>query len=113
MDPAYIGGFKPPLRRARRPAVRDRRYRKRRRHRLFLRHSEIAIRNPHSLTPAYRDDAHGIGLYHGNCLAILDAIAAKHPDGCFDCVFADPPYFLSNGGITCHAGRMVKVDKDT
>ena len=26
-------------------------------------------------------------------------------------IFADPPYFLSNGGITCHAGRMVKVDK--
>ena len=26
-------------------------------------------------------------------------------------VFADPPYFLSNGGITCHAGRMVAVDK--
>ncbi len=25
--------------------------------------------------------------------------------------FADPPYFLSNGGITCHAGKMVKVDK--
>jgi site-specific DNA-methyltransferase (adenine-specific) len=26
-------------------------------------------------------------------------------------IFADPPYFLSNGGITCHAGAMVKVDK--
>ena len=26
-------------------------------------------------------------------------------------IFADPPYFLSNGGVTCHAGRMVKVDK--
>ena len=24
-------------------------------------------------------------------------------------IFADPPYFLSNGGITCHAGRMVSV----
>ena len=60
----------------------------------------------------YRDDAHGIWLYHGNCLSILDAIYAKHgDDGCFDMVFADPPYFLSNGGITCNAGRMVKVDK--
>ena len=29
----------------------------------------------------------------------------------FDMIFADPPYFLSNGGITCRAGRMVKVDK--
>ncbi len=26
-------------------------------------------------------------------------------------IFADPPYFLSNGGITCQSGRMVKVDK--
>jgi site-specific DNA-methyltransferase (adenine-specific) len=59
----------------------------------------------------YRDDAHGVWLYQGNCLTILDAIAAKHPAGCFDMIFADPPYFLSNGGITCHAGKMVKVDK--
>jgi site-specific DNA-methyltransferase (adenine-specific) len=50
-------------------------------------------------------------LYHGNCLELLDAMAAKYPAGRFDAIFADPPYFLSNGGITCHAGRMVKVDK--
>ncbi|HEV2329880.1 MAG TPA: site-specific DNA-methyltransferase [Verrucomicrobiae bacterium] len=41
----------------------------------------------------------------------MDAIAAKYPHGRFDAIFADPPYFLSNGGITCHAGRMVEVDK--
>ncbi|MBN2101290.1 MAG: site-specific DNA-methyltransferase [Candidatus Aenigmarchaeota archaeon] len=28
-----------------------------------------------------------------------------------DMIFADPPYFLSNGGITCKAGKMVRVDK--
>ncbi len=28
-----------------------------------------------------------------------------------DMIFADPPYFLSNGGITCMSGRMVSVDK--
>ena len=44
-------------------------------------------------------------LYHGNCLELLDAIAAKYPEGRFDAIFADPPYFLSNGGITCHAGQ--------
>ncbi len=60
---------------------------------------------------AYHDDARGLWLYHGNCLELLDAIAAKYPEGRFDCIFADPPYFLSNGGITCHAGKMVKVDK--
>src|ERR1035437_6266697 len=35
-------------------------------------------------------------LYHGNCLELLDAIAAKYPEGRFDMIFADPPYFLSN-----------------
>jgi site-specific DNA-methyltransferase (adenine-specific) len=60
---------------------------------------------------AYVDRINGAFLYRGNCLSIMDAISLKHPDGCFDMVFADPPYFLSNGGITCHAGKMVKVDK--
>jgi site-specific DNA-methyltransferase (adenine-specific) len=59
----------------------------------------------------FNDPNHGIWLYQGNCLQLLDAIAAKYPEGRFDMIFADPPYFLSNGGITCHAGKMVKVDK--
>lgn len=53
----------------------------------------------------------GAYLYQANCLEIMDMIIAKHPQGCFDMIFADPPYFLSNGGITCQAGKMVKVDK--
>lgn len=28
-----------------------------------------------------------------------------------DLVFADPPYNLSNDGVTCHAGKMVSVNK--
>jgi site-specific DNA-methyltransferase (adenine-specific) len=52
-----------------------------------------------------------ICLYHADCFQLLDSIAAKYPQGRFDAIFADPPYFLSNGGITCHAGRMVKVHK--
>jgi len=28
-----------------------------------------------------------------------------------DMVFADPPYFLSNDGITCQGGKMVSVDQ--
>ena len=58
-----------------------------------------------------RDDKRGIWLYHGNCLELLDVIAAKYPEGRFDMIFADPPYFLSNGGISCHAGKMVSVHK--
>ncbi|CAN5717780.1 hypothetical protein BH18ACI4_BH18ACI4_06300 [soil metagenome] len=63
------------------------------------------------LTSIYRDDTHGLFLYEGDSLEVLDKIAEIHADGCFDMIFADPPYFLSNGGITCHAGKMVKVDK--
>jgi site-specific DNA-methyltransferase (adenine-specific) len=63
-------------------------------------------------TLTFADPARQLWLYNGNCLEILDAIYAKHGDvGRFDMVFADPPYFLSNGGISCHAGKMVKVDK--
>lgn len=57
------------------------------------------------------DKEHGIYLYQANCLELMDAIAQRHPEGCFDMIFADPPYFLSNGGITCQNGKMVKVDK--
>ncbi len=46
-------------------------------------------------------------LYHGDSLKILEQI----PENSIDMIFADPPYMLSNGGFTCHAGKMVKVDK--
>jgi len=46
-------------------------------------------------------------LYQGDCLEVL----ASLPERSVDMIFADPPYNLSNGGITCHAGRMVSVDK--
>lgn len=59
----------------------------------------------------FRNDEFGVWLYHANCIEFMDMLIAKYPEGKFDMVFADPPYFLSNGGITCHAGKMVKVDK--
>lgn len=46
-------------------------------------------------------------LYNGNCLNIL----AQLPENSVDMVFADPPYLLSNGGFTVHAGKMVSVNK--
>ena len=46
-------------------------------------------------------------LYHGDCLSILNQL----PDNSVDMIFADPPYNLSNGGFSVHAGRMVSVDK--
>ena len=53
----------------------------------------------------------GVFLYQANCLELMDKLIEKYPQGRFDMIFADPPYFLSNGGISCHAGKMVKVDK--
>jgi site-specific DNA-methyltransferase (adenine-specific) len=46
-------------------------------------------------------------LYEGDSLQLLD----RMPAGSFDLVFADPPYFLSNGGFTCKAGRRAPVEK--
>ncbi len=60
---------------------------------------------------ALEDAREGIFLCEGDCLAVLDAVNARHPDGVFDAIFADPPYFLSNGGVTCKSGRMVRVNK--
>jgi len=63
---------------------------------------------PNSLpTPAFDDPKHHLRIYHGDCLELL----ALFPESSVDLVFADPPYFLSNGGITCHAGKMVSVNK--
>jgi site-specific DNA-methyltransferase (adenine-specific) len=44
-------------------------------------------------------------------LLFLDELAAQFPEGGVDMIFADPPYFLSNGGMTCRSGRRVVVDK--
>lgn len=60
---------------------------------------------------AFGNDEFGVWLYHANCIEFMDIVIGKYPDGKFDMIFADPPYFLSNGGITCHAGKMAKVDK--
>ena len=46
-------------------------------------------------------------LYNADCIDLLKHI----PDNTFDMVFADPPYFLSNGTFTCQNGKMVSVKK--
>lgn len=46
-------------------------------------------------------------LYHGDSLILLKQI----PDSSVDLFFADPPYFLSNDGVTCKGGKMVSVNK--
>lgn len=46
-------------------------------------------------------------LYNTDVLSLLSQFAANS----IDMVFADPPYNLSNGGFTLHAGKMVSVNK--
>lgn len=46
-------------------------------------------------------------LLKGDCFKILETIGIKT----VDMIFADPPYFLSSGGISCHSGKQVSVDK--
>ncbi len=49
----------------------------------------------------------GFYLFLGDCLDVL----AKTKENAIDMIFADPPYNLSNGGFTVHAGKMVSVHK--
>ncbi len=65
--------------------------------------------NYHSSLKKYVSD--GVIIYNENVLTVMRRILDKHPDGCFDMIFADPPYFLSNDGITCQNGKMVSVNK--
>jgi len=46
-------------------------------------------------------------LYLGDCLEVMKNFK---PDS-FNMIFADPPYNLSNGGFTVHAGKRVSVNK--
>lgn len=46
-------------------------------------------------------------LILGNCIDRLKEINEES----IDMIFADPPYFLSNGGITCQNGKIVSVNK--
>lgn len=54
----------------------------------------------------YKSLSRDFTLLHGDCVDLLSQFRFR-----FDMIFADPPYFLSNGGITCHAGKVACVDK--
>jgi len=53
----------------------------------------------------YRDN--NFSLLKGDCFKLLKKISPRS----VDMIFADPPYFLSSGGITCKNGKMVSVNK--
>lgn len=49
----------------------------------------------------------GFILLNGDTFSILKKIGEKS----IDLIFADPPYFLSSGGISCKNGKQVSVNK--
>ncbi|NKQ38855.1 MAG: site-specific DNA-methyltransferase [Methanosarcinales archaeon] len=48
-----------------------------------------------------------VQLFNNDCIDVLNLLSEKS----VDMIFANPPYFLSNGGISCRAGKMVSVNK--
>lgn len=54
----------------------------------------------------YKSDNRDFTVVHGDSFDVLPQFDFK-----FDMIFADPPYFLSNGGISYQAGKVVCVDK--
>lgn len=56
--------------------------------------------------PYYRSPARDFTLLAGDCTQLLQEFTFH-----FDMIFADPPYFLSNGGISVQSGKVVCVDK--
>ncbi len=48
-------------------------------------------------------------IYNDDCFEVM----SKFDDNSIDCIITDPPYFLSNDGITCKGGKMVSVNKGT
>lgn len=54
----------------------------------------------------YKSNTGDFTLIQGDCIETLSKFKFH-----FDMVFADPPYFLSNGGISYQSGKIVCVDK--
>lgn len=58
------------------------------------------------LSPYYKSADHAFNILHGDTFELLPQFSFK-----FDMIFADPPYFLSNGGISLQNGKVVCVNK--
>lgn len=54
----------------------------------------------------YKSQSHDFNLLCGDTFELLPQFDFK-----FDMIFADPPYFLSNGGISIQSGKVVCVNK--
>ena len=55
----------------------------------------------------YQSSNQDFTLLHGDCFRLLPLFHAS-----FDMIFADPPYFLSNGGFSVQSGKFVCVNME-
>jgi site-specific DNA-methyltransferase (adenine-specific) len=58
------------------------------------------------ITPYFKTKDNSFVLYNGNTMDLIPQLDYK-----FDMVFADPPYFLSNDGLSIQSGKIVSVNK--
>lgn len=58
------------------------------------------------ITPYYKSEDRAFTILNGDTFELLPQFNFK-----FDMIFADPPYFLSSGGISVQSGKIVCVDK--
>lgn len=58
------------------------------------------------MTPFFKSEDKNFTLLHGDSFKLLPQFEYK-----FDMVFADPPYFLSNDGLTIKSGKISSVNK--
>ena len=58
------------------------------------------------IIPFFKSTDRAFTLLHGDSLKLLSQFRFH-----FDMIFADPPYFLSDGGISVQSGKIVCVNK--
>ncbi len=58
------------------------------------------------IAPYYKSNDKNFSLLHGDSVELLPQFEHK-----FDMVFADPPYFLSNNGLTIKNGKVSSVNR--
>ena len=59
-----------------------------------------------TLTSYYKSIDRDFTLLKGDCVKLLNSFDFE-----FDMIFADPPYHLSNDGISVQSGKQVSVNK--
>lgn len=72
-----------------------------------MRQTDLIMGRARGMIIPWASDLKRWTLVHGDSIDVMKKI----PDRSIDLIFADPPYFLSNGGSTCKSGKRTSVSK--